>query len=118
MTNKTVNPLAIFLVGAVIIASLLAGLGLYIYRANGSYALDLSRPDYNGKRQEIKHTSDNERPKVTKDGAVNADLVKELNASFEFYLKQIGDDAFSERALSDEALGLPSLSDPAPTPVE
>jgi hypothetical protein len=111
--KKPSNPLAIFLIGAVVIATVLAGLGLYIYRVSGAYAVDLSRPDYKTSRQEIHHTSENERLKVSKDGKVNQQLVDEINESFKFYLKEISEEAFSERAMSDGAFGLPSM-EPVP----
>lgn len=109
MDKKPTNPLAVFLIGSVFVAGLLAGLGLYIYRKSGAYAVDLSRPDYQSSRKEIHHTSDNERLKVTKDGKVDQQLADEVNNSFQFYLKEISEDAFAERAMSDGALGLPSM---------
>ena len=116
MANKrSINPLAVFLVGAVIVASLLAGLGLYIYRKSGAYAVDLSPADYQTNRTAIHHTSENESPKVTTDGAVNRQLVNEVDASFKFYLQEISEEAFSERAGRDAALGLPSMEPLMPT---
>lgn len=114
LDKKPINPLAVFLIGSVVVAGLLAGLGLYIYRKSGAYAVDLSRPDYKSSRKEIHHTSDNERLKVTKDGKVDQQLADEVNKSFEFYLKEISEDAFAERAMSDGALGLPSMEATAP----
>lgn len=113
-SKRPFNKFILFLFGAMIVASCLAGLGLYIYRINGSYALDLSRPDYNDQRQEIRHTPDNDRLKVSKDGKVDHGLVEELNKSFEFYLKELNSEPFTERAISDEALGLSAV----PAPVE
>lgn len=112
--KKSNNPLAVFLIGSVVVAMLLSGLGLYLYRRSGAYAVDLSRPDYKTSRQEIHHTSENERLKVSKDGKVNQQLVDEINESFKFYLKEISEEAFSERAVSDGAFGLPSME---PTPL-
>lgn len=109
MDKRPINPLAVFLIGSVVVASLLAGLGLYIYRKSGAYAVDLSRPDYKSSRKEIHHTSDNERLKVSKDGKINQQLVDEVNKSFVFYLKEISEEAFTERAISDGALGLPTM---------
>lgn len=107
MKSKTsINPFALFLLGAVLIAGLLGALGLYIYRKNGSYALDLSRPDYKPARQDIRYTAENDRIRVNREGKVDKKFAEEVNESLQKYLEQISQEAFAERAISDEALGI------------
>lgn len=112
--SQQINKFAIFLGLAVLTAMLLGGLGLYIYRKSGAYALDLSRPDYQKNRKDVKQMSEFDRLRVEKDGKVDQALVEQVDKSIEFYLNEVGSGAFTERAISDEALGLPTIESPEP----
>lgn len=103
---QNANRFAIFLLVAILLAGLWGVVGLMIYRKNGSYAVDLSRPAYRKAHRNIHYDTDHDRPKITKDGQPDQAFKQAVQAGFEYYLKQIDKEAFAERAISDEALGL------------
>lgn len=106
-TKKPINLFGVYLILAVTIACALGSLGLYIYRKNGSYALDLSRPDYQKTHGEIKYNNnDNDRSQLSPNGKIDRKMIEEFDKSFERYLKQLGEEIFTERSMSDEALGI------------
>ncbi|MDO4870500.1 MAG: hypothetical protein Q3996_00155 [Candidatus Saccharibacteria bacterium] len=109
------NPLKIFLCGATLLALILGALGLYIYRASGSYALDLSRPGYSSAQSDINYTSENDRLRVKSDGVINLDFIKEVDRALDYYLRQTVDEPFADRAMSDETLGIIAPAEQAPT---
>lgn len=103
--NK-LNPFGLFLSLAVLITLILGAIGLYIYRKTGAYSLDLSRPGYQKIHKNIKYAPDSERLKINKEGVVDQALMDQVEAYFEHYIEQINNEAFAERSISDQALGL------------
>lgn len=105
-TRQFCSPLKLFLFGAILLALALGALGLYIYRASGSYALDLSRPGYRSAQPNINYVPENDRLRVKADGPIDRNFAKEVNAAFDYYLRQTSEQPFAKRAISDETLGI------------
>ena len=97
--------LMILLIGSVLVSGIMVGVGLWLYKSTGAIQLDLSRPGYEREDPEVVAGEREWDFSVTGevDGEVIDGFLEELEGKMEVVQ---GMGAFSERSLSDEALGI------------
>ncbi|MCL2037755.1 DUF2868 domain-containing protein [Candidatus Saccharibacteria bacterium] len=112
--SKFVNQhqLASMIVIALLVASLMTGLSLWLYRTSGAFRLDLSRPGYEQVRGDVIHDSKEEKP-FSSSGKLTPEVIDDFNARLNKQqndLSKMGN--FGGEALSDSNLGLEQPEQP------
>ncbi len=96
----------LFIVIVLIITISLASYGLFVYRSEGTYSLDLSRPGYQDDYQKIIKKSDSEI-EIDKEGLIDQQFIEQANKSLDYYQVRIDpEQAFTAASLSNQTLGL------------
>ena len=103
-TARKVNNLVWLTIGVLVITVIILTIALSLYKTSGAAQLDLSRPEYNGIRQQAKVKEDDE---FDTKGPVDRNTIKEFLKSYDARAEKINAiNAFGPEPLSDQALGL------------
>lgn len=95
-----------FIVGVIMIALGMTAVSMHLYRASGAYTLDLSRPEYEAVRQDIKEERRAE-DQFPASGEVTPAVMRDFLERYEKEADQVlSAQPFGNDVLSDEQLGL------------
>lgn len=103
--------LVILGVVSIVISVATTGISLAIYHNTGDIYLDRSRPGYLPDEQEIEEESEKQEEYVfEKSGKLTMDIIEEYLEKLKAEVQEVDayDKPFSEDALSDERLGIPT----------
>ncbi len=104
--NKLSKNFILFIGIVMMITFVLAGFGLYMYRAQDAHNLDLSRPGYQELHKEVIKKNDL-TVSIKKEGEIDKKFIKLVNQKMTFYQGRItAKNAFSKAGLSNKTLGL------------
>lgn len=95
----------VLIVSSIAIALILVGVSLALYTSSGTAQLDLSRPDYQAVRDQIK--PDDDFKGFSASGSTNATELDKFKALYDARLKDATMvEVFTSDVLSDQALGI------------
>lgn len=101
----------ILVLSAIVVAIFMVMVAMNLYSSSGTAQLDLSRPDYQSVRAQAGR--DGEATEFSSVGPINKAVLDEFRTIYQEKADQvIQADGFSGKAMSDGALGLPSLAKP------
>ena len=105
-------PLAIFIGGALAIASIMVGASLWMYEEFGTAQLDLSRPSLQEARDQAKKQADREkleqaqRETFETEGAIDSKTLEKFEKLYSNEMEKLNGEFFTVTDLSDETLNL------------
>ncbi|MFZ2275621.1 MAG: hypothetical protein WAV68_01485 [Candidatus Nanogingivalis sp.] len=105
-------PLAIFIGGALAIASIMVGVSLWMYEEFGTAQLDLSRPSLQEARDQAKKQADREkleqaqREAFETEGAIDSKTLEKFEKLYSNEMEKLNGEFFTVTDLSDETLNL------------
>lgn len=105
-------PLAIFIGGALAIASIMVGVSLWMYEEFGTAQLDLSRPSLQEARDQAKKQADREkleqaqRETFETEGAIDSKTLEKFEKLYSNEMEKLNGEFFTVTDLSDETLNL------------
>ena len=105
-------PLAIFIGGALAIASIMVGVSLWMYEEFGTAQLDLSRPSLQEARDQAKKQADREkleqaqRETFETEGAIDSKTLEKFEKLYSNEMEKLNGEFFTVTDLSDEILNL------------
>ena len=105
-------PLAIFIGGALAIASIMVGVSLWMYEEFGTAQLDLSRPSLQEARDQAKKQADREkleqaqRETFETEGAIDSKTLEKFEELYSNEMENLNGEFFTVTDLSDETLNL------------
>lgn len=99
--------LMVFVVAAILVASLLVTISMNIYYTSDAFRLDLSRPAYESRRSEINQDSKEKNNTFDAQGPVNRKVLDEFLTMYDDESKgALQRNAFSSEVLGDKELGI------------
>ncbi len=105
-----------FIVLALIIASTLTGVSLWLYQVSGTARLDLSRPGYEKVREDVKDSSDSTKP-FSPTGKLDDAAISDFRSRYDDIKTRLDQmNGYDNEVMSDENLGLTyeqSIAEPA-----
>ena len=105
-------PLAIFIGGALAIASIMVGVSLWMYEEFGTAQLDLARPSVQEARDQAKKQADREkleqaqRETFETEGAIDSKTLEKFEKLYSNEMEKLNGEFFTVTDLSDEILNL------------
>ena len=105
-------PLAIFIGGALAIASIMVGVSLWMYEEFGTAQLDLSRPSLQEARDQAKKQADREKLELAQretfetEGAIDSKTLEKFEKLYSNEMEKLNGEFFTVTDLSDETLNL------------
>ncbi len=100
------NQMLTFIIGAVLIAIVMTGVSLWLYRSSGAAKLDLSRPGYEKARTEVEDDNSGTKP-FSPTGELNSEAIKDFRNRYGSIRDKLDKtNNYDESDVRDDNLGL------------